>query len=214
MAQQRDQCAADGCIRRPRKWSRYCHTHWSRIKRTGSPAGRVIRKKELKPWRDIAAGWVDRNKDHPAVVEACRYLAAMLEPTEGARFLGVEFERLRAAGVTGGDMLAAAIGLWAWTEATGGRGIDDRCFDVNLGRAVLRCARQRVVSRAKSGRVDQARVRANHAGALGEELRTALGALPLVAARQIVDEALGPERAAERIREAMAQPFAAATDAD
>jgi hypothetical protein len=138
----------------------------------------------------------------------------MLEPTEGARFLGVEFERLRAAGVTGADMLAAIIGWGAWTEATGGRGIDDACFDVNLGRSVLRCARQRVVSRAKSGRVDHARVRGNHAGALGEELRKALGALPLVAARQIVDEALGPERAAERIREAMAQPFAAATNAD
>jgi hypothetical protein len=138
----------------------------------------------------------------------------MLEPVEGARFLGSEFERLRAAGVTGADMLAAVIGLWAWTEATGGRGIDDACFDVNLGRAVLRCARQRVVSQAKSGRVDRARVNGSHAKALGEELRVALGALPLVAARSIVDEALGPERSAARIREAMAEPFAPATDTD
>lgn len=201
-------CAAEGCIKRPRKRSRYCGRHYDRIRTTGSPRGRIIRKHELRPWRDIAAGWVDRNKDHPAVVEACRYLAGMLEPQEGARFLGVELERLRAAGVTGRDMLAAIIGLWAWAEATGGRGVDDDCFDVNLGRAVLRCARQRITGRAQSGRVDHKRVRASHAGALGEQMRQALGALPVLAARQIVDEALGPERTAATIREAMAVPFA------
>ncbi|WP_344759747.1 hypothetical protein [Luteimonas lutimaris] len=209
-----EQCAAEGCTRRPRRRSRYCTTHYDRIRRNGSPHGRAIRKHELKPWRDIAAGWIGRNADHPAVVEACGYLAGLLEPTAGARFLGSEFDRLRSAGVTGADMLAAVIALWAWAEATGGRGIDDRCFDVNLGRAVLRCARQRIVSRSKSGKPDHKRVTGNHAGALGEELRLALGALPLVAAQRIVEEALGPERTRDRIREAMTEPFKSATDTD
>jgi hypothetical protein len=205
-----EQCAAEGCAKRPRAMSRYCPTHWERIRRTGSPAGRIIRKNELKPWRDVAAGWVQRNKDHPAVVEACRYLTAMIEPREGARFLSKELARLHSAGVTGETMLAAVIALNAWAEAAGARGVDDRCFDVNLGRAILRSAPQRVVSRAASGRVDHARVRATHAGALGEEVRIALGALPLIAAQRIVDEVLGPERSAARIREAMAKPFESA----
>ncbi|HVI58044.1 MAG TPA: hypothetical protein VM619_04100 [Luteimonas sp.] len=204
-----ERCCVDGCNRRARRWSRYCEHHFERARTTGGATGRIIRKQELKPYREIAREWVDRNAGHPSVVAAVDWLRELVSEQEGARFLAGEMARLRN-GTDPRAMLAAAIALWLQEDLSPRALNDDRVFDTNMGRALLRCAPRPVKSVAPSGRKEQTRTTASHARALGEHVRQSLGALPLVAAKAIRDEVLGPERTAATIREGLAVPFAPA----
>src|SRR5688572_22418926 len=133
-----ERCAAPGCFKPPRKFSRYCRHHYAKLERTRSLRGRVVTKGELKANRADCLEFIRRNAEHPAVVAALRYMADLIEPTPRAGFLVGEFARLRAAGATPEAMLASAMALYMWAE----RGpewnrLEDRTFNLNLGRAVL-----------------------------------------------------------------------------
>lgn len=204
-------CAADGCLQVPRKWSRYCPFHYRRLERTRDLRGRVLTKGELRGHQALALEFLERNPTHPAVVAAHEHMAALLTDDGRATFLRREFNRLRDQGATPRAMVAAMLAMYGWQECHE-RELADRCFDLNLGRAVLRVvpARKRT---SRTGRTEYLHVRPGHAEALGQHLRHELGLFAVVAAKRIAKEEAAMFADRQSIKEALeAVPFVSKTD--
>lgn len=200
-------CAASGCARPVRPFSRYCRHHYGRRERTGSLSGRILTTGELKVHNVEAQRFLERFVDHEATQAARAWCESLLEPTEAAGFLRGEFRRLKQGGATGEQLLVAALGFALWEEMHPRR-LDDRCTDVNRGRALLRVIpARRVVSR--SGKPYSVRIRASHAAALGGMVRAEIGVFLLMAARHVTEENERAFRHRAQIRAALEDsPFA------
>ncbi|QSX78115.1 hypothetical protein [Agrilutibacter solisilvae] len=168
----------------------------------------------MKYPRAECLAFIEAHESHPAVAAALEYMDDLIRPSEKAGFLRREFARLRAAGATPKTMLASAMGLFFWAECNGHwepglRPFNDRCFDLNLGRALLGTvpAQTRITS---SGKTSYVRVRPSHAEALGQNLRVSVGLLCLTSARKILKDSgwYAPDERGRLILEAMkSAPF-------
>ena len=196
-------CAAPGCGKRPRPFSRFCRYHYEAIERTRDLRGRVLTKGEIRVHRQLAREFLARNSEHPAVVAALEFMAELLQPKATAGFLRGELERLRQAGADPSSMLASLIAMYSWAEhVPPGRDLPDRTFLLNLGRHVIGTvpAATRI---SRTGRKEYVRIRGSHAEALGRHLRDTLGTLGLLAARQIKADLEAPQQARGVIRDAL-----------
>jgi hypothetical protein len=189
----------------PRKFSRYCPYHYYRLARVRDLEGRVITKGELQGYKALALEFMDRNAEHPAVVAAHAHMAELLAETEEARFLGSEFDRLRQGGATPREMVALVLAMYGWQELNP-RPLGDKCFDLNLARAVLRVVPART-SISRRGKKQYHRVRGSHAEALGRHLREHLGLFALTAVRHIAESTAAGFKAKETMRDALGVPF-------
>ena len=183
-------CAAHYCARTPRPFSRYCRIHHRRLEATRSLTGRVIRKGELRCYREIARGWLEARAAHPAVVGAQAFMATFLRDDGKAGFLRAEFNRLAANGATPRSMLASVMAMYLWQERAREH-MDDRCYWLNVGRAVLGTvpAKRRT---SRNGKPYSVRVRPGHAEALGRHIAQNIGGFALIAARHALAE-IDPE---------------------
>lgn len=196
-------CAAPGCGKRPRPFSRFCRYHYEAIQRTRDLRGRVLTKGEIRVHRQLARDFLARNSEHPAVVAALEYMAELLQPKATAGFLRGELERLRQAGADPTSMLASLIAMYSWAEhVPPGRELPHRTFLLNLGRHVIGTvpAATRV---SRTGRKEYLRIRPSHAEALGRHLSETVGVLGLLAARQIKADLEAPQTARGAIRKAL-----------
>ena len=198
-------CAAPGCIEVPRKFSRFCRLHHDHIRATGAVNGKILTKQQIEAHARRAREWLLCNAAHPALQFAGGTMAELLAPTESATFLGGEFARLRLGGAQPEEMLALWLGVWLWQDAAV-RPLEDREFDVNCARSMLRCVPAKSAI-SRTGRKHYKRIRGSHARALGEHLRQEIGAFALMAVRSItaLEKAKAEKRAT--LRGALAEPF-------
>lgn len=179
-------CAAPGCGKRTRRYSRYCRPHYTKIEQTRSLNGKVIRKEALKIWRGMAADFLESRSTHPAVVAAEEFLGRFLRDDGRAEFLRGEFNRLRDHGATPRALLVSVVAMYLWQERSREH-IEDRCFFLNVGRAVLGTvpAKRRM---SRNGKPYSVRVRPGHAEALGRHIAENVGGFALIAARKALEE--------------------------
>lgn len=179
-------CAAPGCTKRTRRFSRYCAPHYAKIEHTRSLTGKVIRKEALTIWRGMAGDFLDTRATHPAVVAAEEFIGRFLRDDGRAGFLRVEFNRLRDHGATPRALLVSVVAMYLWQERSREH-IEDRCFFLNLGRAVLGTvpAKRRM---SRNGKPYSVRVRPGHAEALGRHIAGNVGGFALIAARKALEE--------------------------
>lgn len=130
-------CSAEGCNRERRDWNRYCTMHARRIHVTRDANGRVFHKSELKPYREMAAQHLARNREHAAVIAACRYMEACLTSPALPPAVQKEMRRLYGEGAEPMEMLLRALsvfGLMHFNSHAVGR---DVVATFNLGRVVM-----------------------------------------------------------------------------
>lgn len=197
-------CAEPDCNRQCRALSRWCTRHASIHYRTRSPNGRLPRKGELRPFRDLAEHALDQwgMGSHAAVLAAETSLVEMIrrherypEPWRG------HMRRLFHEGATGRELLLAILSVYGLREighpnAFGGGGLDDAVFWTSLGSRVLRVKPLGHFTHAITGRKEQARIPGHVAESFGRALASRLGALPLVLWRRIEEERRREEGAA------------------
>lgn len=193
-------CAAPACAKTPRPFSRYCRYHYSKIESTRSLTGKVIRKEALTIWRQIAAEWLEEHAQHTAVIAAEEFLGRFLRDDGRAGFLRSEFNRLADNGATPRALLTSVLAMHLWQERAREH-MDDRCFRLNLGRAVLGTvpAKRRT---SRNGKTYTVRPRPGHAEALGKHIQENLGGFALVAARAALND-VDPEPASTAILRAL-----------
>ena len=198
-------CAAPGCLQTPRRFSRYCGHHYRTLERTRDIRGRVLTKGELRGHRELALEFLDRNASHPAVIAALEHMAELLGEDGRAGFLRGEFQRLRDNGATPRAMLGAFLAVYGWADCHA-RELADRCFDLNLGRAVLGVvpAKRRT---SRTGRKHWVRIPPGHAEALGANLRCELGVFGLVVTKHVRRMVDAGHVDADGIKEALQVPF-------
>ena len=191
-------CQAPGCIETPRRFSRFCNKHFRVMERTRSLKGRVLTRSEYRNHTTLAAEFLRSRAEHPAVQAAVEYMAALIAEKPRAGFLHSEFARLRAKGATAEELLAAVLGLFGWQEYNP-TALDDACFDLNLGQAVLRVAsgNKRV---SKEGKTYYVYAKGRHAEALGRHLREDLGAFALLVWKTIQADIERPDKARKALR--------------
>ena len=195
-----DTCAAPSCAKKPRPFSRYCRHHYTKVESTRSLTGKVIRKEALSIWRKIAADWLEAHSGHAGVGAAEEFMERFLRDDGRAGFLRVELNRLAALGATPRTLLASVLAMYLWQERAREH-MDDRCFRLNVGRAVLGSVpAQRRTSRA--GKPYTVRVRPGHAEALGKYIADNVGGFALIAARAALRE-VDPEPASAAILRAL-----------
>lgn len=137
-------CAAKGCTSTTSGYSRFCRRHGWQYYRAGDPNGRILRKrKDLGPYREIAAAAVMRNMDHPGIAGAVRWLESLMDWGKEYQGHGVKGElaknlrRLRRDGATGEAMLTRIAAVAFYAEANKRTWEDGVCHTVNLGHHCL-----------------------------------------------------------------------------
>lgn len=195
------QCAAEGCIREPRTYSRWCTMHARRVYRTRDPNGRVLKHRELQPHRELAEDFLERRKDHPAVMAAHEYMAALLESPALPEELRKHMARLREGRATPREMLVAVLAVYGLGEAHPLAVASHSCESMNIGRAVLG-VRPYAKRRSRNGKVYSAVPRGRVSEALGDRLRNDVGLFATTFVRHIRNALDAPYKAADKLRDA------------
>lgn len=129
-------CAAPGCHRHPREWSFYCGLHAGKMRRSGDPHGRLLRKEEIAVYVRAIAPTLDTIGDHRSVEAALVYIDALLDGHTVSREEWPWVRRLRDARIEPTLVLltlAAVVGATKFLKLDDGPNLD-----ANLGNAVLR----------------------------------------------------------------------------
>lgn len=200
-------CAVNGCNNSPRTWSRYCTRHAQRVYRTGDPNGRVFRDRELRPHAELAAEFLERWKDKPAVIAAHDFMAVLLESPNLPASLRHEMERLQAANVEPRAMLVAMLSVFGLEESHPHSVCTERVACMNLGRAVLATA-PFYKTTYRSGTQRTAMPRATVCIALGQVLREKAGVFGMTFVRRVRLSLEGLGVAEGRLREASREFYA------
>lgn len=193
-------CAAAGCGRPTRTWSRFCSNHARRIYRTGDPNGRILTAKELRPHRELAETFLDRRKDHPAVVAAEEWAAALLNDNVRLpeRVLG-HMARLREGDTSAREILVAILAVYGVSEQYPNAHVSSRAEFTNLGRAVMRLRPYPQAQTAKGQRYAVPPA-GRDAAALGEVVAKEAGAWAMTFWRSINTALRTPEATARNLR--------------
>lgn len=195
-------CAQEGCNRESRSWSRYCTPHARRMQKTRDPNGRVFSKRELKPYRDMAADHLVRKRNHPAVLAASRYMQACLTSPALPPAVQSQMRRLYGEGADPLEMLLrflTVFGLMHFNSHAMGR---DVVATFNLGRAVLLTVPmgKRVSS---TGREYSYGLNARVCESYGQILRDNLGRFAVQFWDDVTKTIHGPALASEALRAAL-----------
>jgi hypothetical protein len=105
-------CSHVGCSNRVNGFTSLCVLHDHRKKRTGSPTGRCLRKRDLEPYRDIVSTALDQHRDNAACIAALQMAARMLALNTDDD-VGNTMRRLRWAGATPRELLTCVGAVWA-----------------------------------------------------------------------------------------------------
>lgn len=127
------QCAVEGCLRTTRAMSRYCYKHAQQYFRTRNPEGRMPRRKELIPYREIAEFALEAYgiEDHPAWIQACQLLEEWIaRPRSAPSQFSKHLRRLNEGGATGRAMLLELLSVYGLSYVGLNIGGDPRAFGV------------------------------------------------------------------------------------
>lgn len=214
--QRYDKCAAQGCHRTPRSYSRFCSNHARRMHDTRDPNGRAVRKSEIKPYIGLADEYLKRNAEHPAVVAAIEYLRASLGDTTLPGEIRRHMTRLRMEATEPRDMLLNFLGIWGLGHFMPHTVTSDACETFNIGNRVLRTSPMPTVT-TSTGKRRPAKIPARVCEAYGQMLRDKIGVFAIQFWRHIDAELSAPARAARAVSDGLrAAPFGTSvpTDAD
>lgn len=136
------QCAVEGCIRETRAMSRWCYRHAQQHFRTRHPEGRLPRRQELKPYREIAEFALREYgiEQHPAWEQSCAILEEWIsKPDAVPNPYRKHLRRLHEGGATGRAMLLHILAVYGLRYVGHpGSYTDDRVFFSSLGSRFLR----------------------------------------------------------------------------
>lgn len=195
-------CAAPGCNREPRAFSRYCSLHARNYHRTRDPNGRSLRNSELKHYRKLAEEYLTRNANHPAVIAAEEFLRVNLGDSTMPGEIRKQMQRLTRDGIEPRVMLVnflAVTGLGFYLPHTA---TSDACWAFNIGNKVLRSSPLPTVKTA-SGNTYSVRLPARVAEAYGVMLRQALGLFANQFWKHVQNQLEAPYEAARTVNEAV-----------
>lgn len=196
------ECAASGCGRHPRTFSRYCTIHARRFHHTRDPNGRAVRISEVRPYLTLADEFLSRNAAHPAVIAAEKLIEATLEDTTLPGAVRKQLTRLRIDGASPRDMLKVFLGVWGLGFFHPHAVTTDQCRDFNYGNRVLRTTPVPSVVCAGTGKRQPTRIPPRVAEALGAFLRERLGLFANQFWTHVQRELEAPQRAVDALREA------------
>jgi hypothetical protein len=127
-------CAHVGCANHVRGFTTLCVLHDHRNKRTGSPSGRILRKRDLQPFADIVSTALAQYADNRAVVAAFQMAERVLSLNTDDE-VGATMRRLRWAGVSARDLLLCTGAVWAHCYFQ--HGDDGRPLTIQLAHQVM-----------------------------------------------------------------------------
>lgn len=202
-----DRCACEGCNSTPRAFSRFCTRHARIFFRTRDPNGRAIRSSELKTYRLLAATYLQRFADHPAVVAALRFTEGTLTDTLLPGAIRKQMQRLTIDGATALEMLAEFLAIAGLEHFLPHSVNSDESWAFNIGNRVLRVRAPPNVTTA-NGKQTAGRITARVSEAYGMHLRQALGFFASQLWAHIQQEIEGPRRSAADLSKALREvPF-------
>jgi hypothetical protein len=132
------ECAAQGCTRTPRSFSRFCSMHARRFHRTRDPNGRVVRVGEIKPYAVIADDYLKQFAEHPAVVAAVDFFRVNLSDPTMPADIRRQLQRLQRDCAEPRAMLVNFLAVWGLRHYLPHTVTTDACEAMNLGSRVLR----------------------------------------------------------------------------
>lgn len=169
-------CAVKGCHRSPHRYSYFCNMHMHRKTRTGSEHGRLLRRHELKSYREAIEPTLDRYAEHRSVVAALEYLQTLIDGTgQTSREEWEWLRRLRDRDVPAREALLILLAVWGGTVYL--RLEDGVALDANLGNALLHLVPEPIAGRKPSGQARRHRPLPSMFRPLGRRIREALGPL-------------------------------------
>lgn len=205
------ECAAQGCGREPRSFSRFCTLHARNFHRTRDPNGRVIRLREIKSYLQLAELYLQRSAEHPAVKAAEEFLQINLRDPTMPRDIRKQMQRLERDGATPRAMLINFLGVWGLRHYLPHTVTTDACEALNIGSRVLRTCSLPTIT-TKSGTRNPVRLPARVSQAYGLMLRQALGFFATQFWNHVQSELEAPVRAATAVSKALRDtPFQAST---
>lgn len=204
------ECAAEGCNREPRSFSRFCTIHARRFAETRDPNGRAVRRRELRPYVELAERYLERNSDHPAVVAAIEYLRASLTDETLPPPVRAQLQRLRLDAAEPRTMLVNFLAVWGLGHFLPHTVTSDACETFNLGNRVLRTTPMHSRLSGKGRRIP-GRLPARVAETYGQILRGALGLFAVQFWRYVQEDLEAPARSAAALSTALREhPLGAA----
>ncbi len=204
-------CAVEGCERKCRALNRHCQMHARIIERVRDPLGRMPRKSEIKPYKELAAHALKEYglAEHPAIKAAEAWLIDMIRnPDRVSKPFSGHFRRLYNEGVTGREILLTMLGIYGlrevgYAKAFGGGGVDDAVFFAALGNHVLRLRKLNWQKHAVTGRTLDARIPGHIREGFGRVLAERVGAVALLFWQRAEKERRDREGMADSIRDAL-----------
>lgn len=191
-------CEVRSCDLPADRWGRLCAAHDKREEQTGHPKGRTIRVAELQPFIGAARSYLQKNRDHPAIALALRFLYDLIYgPRRRVEHLprnatpedriGRWLDKMQAQEVHELDALARVVAIYCHREAFPQDFENDRHFRHQLVIRFLRMVRAPRKKRWGSGRAvyryDRVTVAVREQ--LGDRLERSLGRLCLQLARML-----------------------------
>lgn len=198
------QCAVEGCGKDCRAMSRFCLKHAQRQFRTRDPGGRIVRPKELIPYRELAQHHLENElKDHPALKAAEEYLAGLLTHEGFPPKFRKEMERLRIGGATGRGLLLSVLSVYGLSHYGHAKAFtSDQTFFTNVGNRFLRTA-PLYWKTTHGGKRDQQRPTGLDCEALGRNLGAKVGAVCILFWRRVDSTTENNEARERHIRDAL-----------
>lgn len=194
-------CAVDGCARPTRTWSRWCTNHARQRHRTGDVNGRILKPRELAPHRELAETFLERRKDHPAVIAAEAWAQALLH--DNVRLperVQEHLSRLRDYEVTPREILVAILSVYGMTAQFPNAFVSVTTRNANLGRVVMKLRPLPQTTSGKTGRRYSVTPPAKVAAALGEVIADEAGLWATSFWRTINAALRNPQDAAGRLK--------------
>lgn len=201
------QCAAAECNGHARGFSRYCTLHARAYYRCRDPNGRTLRVRDVRDHRRLAAEYLQRHADHPAVIAAERLLASLLHDTSQPPAVRKQFDRLRTDGATPRDLLANYLAVEGLANAHPHATRSDSNFAFNAGNRVLRSSPVPSFI-GSNGRRQPGRIPPRVAETVGATLRATLGVFASQFWQSVTKELTTSEAAAADLAQTLAiNPF-------
>lgn len=220
----RPPCEVPGCRNFVRHIGRWCALHDRAISRKGHHSVGRVTVNELRPYRDLAAAFMDQHAEHPGMVAAVDYverrIAAAVDPVrrgEGTRHLQPR-ERMEAFlaharrdAVDPKKIVACGIACEIHAREFPERWPDKSHADVQFAHAVACLAQRRVITGKTAGRDSPTRKPEGFLKEIARQLRDPLIPLYTRAAHHLHQTAT---RAANPLHGAMSVPFSSSQNAN
>ncbi len=186
-------CDVPACGLRRQGIGRYCHRHDDAANRTGHPLGKNLRPSLLVPYADRVRAFMERHQDHPGIRAGIAWCADLIESGSMGRrprgkrmaalYLRWHLGRMKAHRIDPGEVLVRTAAMFLWREFSPRSFADDRHWQHQLARMVLRLGSTR---RGDTGAMQAPRYNVSTRDLLATRLVGALGPLCIRIAREVM----------------------------